>query len=246
VRRVASIRGAVAWLDRVGLALLFPRGDLVLPSLWEAVAGESEMTWAVREDDGTFVSFTPEMDRVWSWKDELPAQRLACVGKHVRGRVALVSLDLLPALYALRDEEPREDLERDLLAVVEADGPCTVQDLRDALPQHDGKRVPAAAERLQRRLVLTSAGLERRDRGWSAVMVDLVARRYADRLRALPAEAEARRAIVARLLSAAGELSAVDVTAALGWRKAAAVEALESLDAERVDEDGIVIWKARR
>jgi len=31
---VASIRGAVAWLDRVGLALLFPKDDLVLPSLW--------------------------------------------------------------------------------------------------------------------------------------------------------------------------------------------------------------------
>src|SRR5204863_7574168 len=80
-RPVRTIRGAAAWLDRVGLAALFPVSDLVLPSLWQAVSGRLELDWAVRGEDGSFVSFTPEMAKVWRWKDELPEGSLACGGK---------------------------------------------------------------------------------------------------------------------------------------------------------------------
>ena len=83
---IASVRGAAAWVDRVGLAVLYPNDDLVLPSLWEALTGRQDVDWAVREDGGKFVDFTPDFARVWSWKDELPEQRLVCAGKHLGGR----------------------------------------------------------------------------------------------------------------------------------------------------------------
>src|SRR5581483_7024722 len=35
--RVRTLEQAAAWVDDVGIALLFPNGDYVLPSLWEAV-----------------------------------------------------------------------------------------------------------------------------------------------------------------------------------------------------------------
>ena len=108
-RRIRSIRGAAAWVDRVGLAVLYPSDDLVLPSLWEALTGRQDVDWAVREDGGKFVDFTPEFARVWNWKDELPEQRLVCAGKHLGGKASLVSLRMLPALYALTGRRGRPD-----------------------------------------------------------------------------------------------------------------------------------------
>ena len=33
---IDTLEAAAAWVDEVGLALLFPKADVVLPSLWEA------------------------------------------------------------------------------------------------------------------------------------------------------------------------------------------------------------------
>ena len=259
MRLVASLRGAAAFVDRVGVALVFPKEDVVLPSLWEAVAGTVEVVWAVRDADGRFVEFTPEMARVWRWKDELPGQRLVCGGKHVRGRASLVSLQLLPALYALtgRDgatadfrEATLTPVERDVAELVLETGPSTTPELQDLLAHDERKRVAAAVDALQRALVLTSAGIERRERGWPAICLDLLPRRYAEQLRVLPSADDARQRIAASVLARAGEISAVDLTGALGWRKADAVAALNVLaDAGRArvrEEDGITLWRARR
>ena len=107
--RIRSIRGAAAWVDRVGLAVLYPNDDLVLPSLWEALTGRQEVDWAMREDGGKFVDFTPDFARVWSWKDELPEQRLVCAGKHLGGRA---SARLAPVVARpLRPDGPRRQAE---------------------------------------------------------------------------------------------------------------------------------------
>ena len=73
--RVRTLPQAAAWVERTGLALLFPKADVVLPSLWEQVNGSTEENWAIREPDGTFVAWTKEMGqpsickccRSWSW-----------------------------------------------------------------------------------------------------------------------------------------------------------------------------------
>ena len=86
----------------MGIAALFPGTDLVLPSLWEAIAGSRDVDWAIRDEEtGKYVSFTPEMNRCWGWKDELPERKLVCAGKHLGGRASLVSIAILPVLYAL-------------------------------------------------------------------------------------------------------------------------------------------------
>src|SRR5438552_7591683 len=137
-RKIASIRGAAAWVDRVGLAVLYPNDDLVLPSLWEALTGRKDVDWAERDDEGRFVDFTPDMSRVWGWKDELPEQRLVCTGKHLGGKVSLVSLRMLSALYALtgrtgspedfRDEE-LSPVERDVAEALLEGGPISSAEL---------------------------------------------------------------------------------------------------------------------
>ena len=252
-----SLRAAAAFVERAGIALLFPKDDIVLPSLWEAVAGESEITWSIRDEQGKFISFTPEFDKVWRWKDELPARRHACVGKHLRGRASLISLRLVGSLYALtgrpgRPDDFREDdftaLEREVAEVVLACGPSSSTDVHEALGVHERKRITAAIDRLERRLVLTGAGAQAQTSGWAAGVVDLVARRYGDRVKRLPDAESARQTLAGAVLAAAGELSAADLTGALGWPQREAVATLEALEARGAagvaDDGGIRLWTA--
>ncbi len=237
------MKQAAAWVDRVGLALVFPKDDVVLPSLWQAAGGEDE--FAKRDENGKFIEWTPTMEYVWTTKDELPARGLCAAGKHLRGRASLVSLDLLPALVALAPSGALDGLEGEVVAVLEAHGPLSTRELPDLLAHHDRKRVRAALERLQKQLVVTNAGLEETD-GWPAIVVDLVARRYADRVSELPAVEDARGTIARRVLDASGDLTAEDLRGALGWRKAACVAALEATGAPSREDEGYVVWTKPR
>jgi hypothetical protein len=233
-------------VDRVGLATLFPIDDLVLPSLWEAVAGTPEITWSSRDEEGRFLDFSPEFGRVWGWKDELPERRLVCVGKHVRGRSALVSLRALPALYAAR-HEPGElsPLERDVVDFLTEHGPCSTADLPDLIG-HERKPVARAVDRLQRRLVLTTAGAQERAQGWPAVIVDLLARRYREQLRRLPESEPARSELAEVVLASAREISAADLAAVIGSTRKQAAAALDLLvddgRARRRDQEGFALY----
>lgn len=230
--------------------MIFPSDDLVLPSLWEAVAGTPEITWSSRDDEGRFLDFSPEFGRIWRWKDELPERRLVCVGKHVRGRSTLVSLDVLPALVAARGEpEEPSALEQAIVDFLEDQGPCSTADLPNLIG-YERRPVAAAVDRLQRRLVLTTAGAQERPQGWAAVIVDLLDRRYAAGLRRLP-DAEDARATLARLvLRSAGEVSAADLAAVVGSTRKQASAALDRLAdegiARRQEEEGFALYRRSR
>ena len=256
--RLRTIEDAVAWIERVGIALLFPKPDVVLPSLWEAVADTTEVTWAIRDEAGGHFSFTPEMARVWSWKDELPKRRLACVGLHLARTSSLVAPSLVGCVYALTGRSGARDdfrdadlpeLELELAeAALELGRPTTRTELR-LLVGREKRLVDNAVNALQRKLVLTNAGTAERDSGWSATAHDLFARRWRTKLRALPTREQARRTLAERVLATAGDLSAADLAAALRLRRREAQEILEALGdagrATRRDEDGIAVWRPR-
>jgi hypothetical protein len=252
---VSTLDEAAAWLAEAGIALLFPKPDYVLPSLWEAVAGRSEVDWAIRDEAEQFVSFTPEMEKVWRWKDELPRKRLACVGLHVVRTTGLVAPDLVSAVYALtgragapddfRDAE-LEPLEQELAeAALELGRPTTRRELR-LLVNREKREVDKSVNALQRKLVFTNAGRDDEGSGWSSTLHDLFARRWRSRLRRLPAPDAALRALASRIVAAAGDASAADLAAVLKVRRREATELLEALEAdgelERRDDAGIPIW----
>jgi hypothetical protein len=256
--RVRTLEQAAAFVDRVGIALVFGKADVVLPSLWDEVCGPGA-DWAVRDENGKAVAFTPEFDRLWHWKDDLPDRRLACAGRHLaRDAAALISRKLVPAVYALTGrpatpEDFRElelgPLEREVAEAVLAEGPLSAPELRRLLATDDKKGVDKAVKLLQRELVLTNAGVTEQDVGWPAVRQDVFARRWRARLKRLPPEDEARRKLARTVLVAAGEVSDVDLAAALGWPKRVAETTFDDLRERRlatsVQEDGFRIWSPR-
>jgi hypothetical protein len=222
-----TLEEATAFVDRTGIALVFPVVDLVLPSLWEDALGTREVTVFVVDKRGKRV-LSPELREVWSLAERLARERRACVGKHVGRRYALVSRRVLPGLRALAGSEPElSPLERDLVEAVRATGPLTSPELRRLLGLDDARAPKRALERLQAKLVLTQAGEAPQDHGWDANVYDLVERRFP--LGRLPAVEKARQQLVELVLHAAGEVSAADVAAALPLTRREAETELQRL-----------------
>jgi hypothetical protein len=256
---VRSLEEAAGFVDAAGLALVFPKDDVVLPSLWEAVAGSTEVEWARRDGTGRFVEFTPAFERIWRWKDELPARRLACAGQHGARPISLVAPRLVRAVYALtglpgRPEDFRQidtldPVERAIAEAVLELGPLSRPQMRRAVGS-DKRRADRAAERLQRALVLTNAGLDTSEPGWPAVKMDLLSRWWRARLRRIPGVATARLELTRHVVAVAGELSAADLGGALGWRRAEAAAALHELtelgELESREEDKVRLWRRGR
>jgi hypothetical protein len=256
-RRVRSLEAAAAWVDEAGLAVVYSSADLVLPSLWEAVGGP-DADWAVRDDQGKAVDFTPEFSKLWRWKDELPERRLACSGRHLgSGAASLVSRRLLAPLYALtgRAGKPEDfrgaeldPLEHEVAEAILENGPCSGPEVR-RLVAGEKRKVDAAIRRLHRVLVLTNAGVVEQDAGWPAIRNDLYARRWRAQLRRVPPAEEAKRMLAEQALRSGGELSAADLGGVLRLRRAEATATLDELTELGVtstrDEDGIRLWALR-
>jgi len=236
---VRSLEEAAAWIDQAGLALVFPKADLVLPSLWEQVNGSPEQNWAIRDPDGGFVRWSEPMSFLWGAKDDLPAAGLACVGKHLARVAACIAPRLLPTLVASRADEPPEGLEAEIVAVIESGGPATGPELRSVTGAAK-KDVDKAVASLHRQLVLTTSHLVEQDGPWGALAHDLLARKWA--LPAtLPPRADARRELAGLVLTQAGELTAADLAAPFGWRRKEAAAVLDEI-AEGCDAEGFRIW----
>jgi hypothetical protein len=237
--RVRSVPQAAKWVDEVGLALLFPKADVVLPSLWEQVNGSPQGNWAVRDPDGSFVSWTKEMGLLWRAKDELPERGLVCVGKHLARVAACIAPRLLPALLATRERDDLGGVEAAVVDAVRDVGPVTAPQLRDLIGASK-KEVDKAVMRLQHSLVLTNDRLVEQERGWGAIAVELLERKWRVPGRR-PTTERARRDLATLVLTAAGEVTAADLAGALGWRRKLAAEVLDEV-AESRAEDGFRIW----
>jgi hypothetical protein len=238
---VRTLAAAAAWVDETGIALLFPKADVVLPSLWEQVAGEPAAPQAVREPDGRFVRWADGMGFLWGAKDELPANGLVCVGKHVARVTACVAPRVLPSLVAQADGGEPDGLERELVDAVRSAGPSTAPELR-ALVGAPKPHVDRGIAALHRRLLLTSAHLVEQESGWGALAHDLLERKW-PLPRRLPAVEEARRELAGIVLAGARELTAADLSGALGWRRRLAEEVLDEI-APADDRGEFRIWKA--
>jgi len=131
--------------------------------------------------------------------------------------------------------------------VVLAAGPVDSREIRRLLGGRDTGRVNRAIDSLQRRMILTRAGTVEREAGWPGTAYDVLAGRYADRLRGLPGPDEARAEVAAAVLRR-GPLSVGDLRRAIGFTSTEALAALQQLaDEGRARREGRgpgAVWTA--
>ena len=141
MRRLQSKQDAVAFVQERGFVSFWPIKDMLMPSLWTAVAGDRPVASA--HDDPGHVT--------WGWKDEMLDARQWYYAKVLRGKATMISLDAAPIFYALSENygEPEKDYlqhYQDGLMTREA------KVLYEALLQHG----PLDTVRLRRKIQMTS------------------------------------------------------------------------------------------
>ena len=92
-QRVTTEQDALDFVDEVGFCFVFGDKRIDMPTLWGAVTGSRRPVPPTHDD--------PDIGRVWRWKDTLPTKRMIFYGKALRKKPTLISLRLLPHLYAL-------------------------------------------------------------------------------------------------------------------------------------------------
>ncbi|HEY3962067.1 MAG TPA: hypothetical protein VGL84_06030 [Gaiellaceae bacterium] len=220
---IRTVPQAARWVDKVGLALLFPKADVVLPSLWEQVSDRPVSDW------------DEQLGFVWRAKDVLPGEGRTCVGKHLARSASCIAPRLLPALVAASGE-PLDD---PVVGAIRELGPLTKPQLREVtgLARRDVERSLVLGHR---QLVLTNAFLVDEGSSWGSLAHDLVQRKW-KLPRKLPARDAARRELAAIVLGLAQELTAADLVGVFGWRRKESAAILDEIAESRV-EDGFRIW----
>src|SRR3954451_7017923 len=229
-RVIRTIAAAARWVDKAGLALLFPKADVVLPSLWEQVSGLQVTDWN-----------TEEINFLWWAKDVLPDEGRVCVGKHLARSSSCIAPRLLPTLVAASGE-PADDGDPVVDAICKL-GPLTGPQLRELTGL--GKReVDRTIASLHHRLVLTNAHLVEEGSTWGTLAHDLLSRKWKVPKR-LSARDVARRELAELVLRQAGELTAADLAGVFSWRRKEAGAILDDVGEGR-DADGFTIYAPRR
>lgn len=220
-RRVGSIRRAGEFIDDVGFALLFPSPRHLVPSLWEAVAGEDVEPFETGMRDNE--------RKVWGWKDELPRKGLAWYGNLLAGRGSFLSPTMLTLLYPgageLDDHESAElSHTAHEIATALQDEPLPSASLRRLVG--DRNRYQRAIVELQRQLLVTRAGVHEHPTGWPSALLDLTCRRF--EVGGAADHTKATRLFLATVLQA----TPAELARAFRWPVAQARRQLETLAAE--------------
>ena len=99
--RLKSKEDAVDFVNERGFIHFWPYKEVLLPSLWAAVAGDRPVP--NEHDDPGHIS--------WEWKDSLLGKHIWYYGKILRKKATIISMDVAPYFYALTENygSPEED-----------------------------------------------------------------------------------------------------------------------------------------
>lgn len=184
-RRVLTPAEAVKYIDATGYCMLYPVGNVPLPSLYYAITHRNPHTDFVWDKYSVML---------WRWKDELPRRRRAFYAKYFRGRGTLISLKMLPYFLAMReavvtpgdherfyaDGRIHEDA-RVVWEALEEHGPLATLELRHACKMDTkagNKRFKRAVLDLQCLLVVVHFGAEQETAAWASGRYELTCRAF--------------------------------------------------------------------
>jgi hypothetical protein len=231
-RRVGTPTEAVHFIDYVGFCALFPVKNVILPSLYYAVAKRPPAGWG------------KHAQLVWKWKDELPKKRRAFYAKYFKSRGTFISLLFLPHFLAMHGTgvAPTQAqafyeagrVSHDALELWQALaklGALPTLELRHACKmetQAGNKRFKKAMLELQGLLIVTHSGAEQETEAWASNRFDLVARVFPQQVAQATkiSTDDARTAIAVKYRTLYPSASPVRMARLFGWTKAQAVTAL--------------------
>ena len=225
--RLRNSQQALQFVDDVGFCFLFPVRSFELPTLWEAICGESRPLPMHHEDAA--------LGHAWDWKDELPTRGLAFYGKLVQKKPTLISLDLLPHFYAL--SENYGDIEDYLLEYQDGKLSDEARRVYEALLQHGAQptshlrrnaglagesnapRFDRAIRELQLGLKIVKTGISDANSWGYCYVYDVMLRHWPDLARragAIPSH-EALRVLFLTYLRNVGVTTLPAVARLMGW-----------------------------
>jgi hypothetical protein len=187
--RVVTPAQAARFIDRFGFCWLFaPRErKLELPALFEAVKGVRDMH---------IENWDADSDKVWAWKNDLPAAKRAYYGKALTGKPCFISLKMLPYALAALGEEDFEraythgaisyDTKRvyDTLKQFGAQPTQTLKRNAEFIGKDGSARFHKALDDLQKRLLVLPMGATNEGMAWPSQIFDLVAHWFPEQARA--------------------------------------------------------------
>lgn len=225
--RVRNEEEALAFLNDVGICLLFSAQDVELPTLWGAISGSDRELTEDRYDEA--------LGWAWEWKDTLAIAGRILYGKYLRKKPVFISLDLVPHFYALSGnygelddylEEYREgrlsdEARRVYEALLEHGALPTSRLRREArLYGHDlAPRFERALTELQMGFKIVKVGISDANRWKYCYVYDLFLRRFPEQAAAARSisSTEAMRTILCRYLSTVVAATPEQVIRLFGW-----------------------------
>lgn len=237
-QRITSQDEAVAYVDQRGFVYFWPIRDILLPSLWVAVAGDRPV--ADEHDDPGHVT--------WGWKDELLGSRQWYYAKVLRKKATMIAMNVVPFFYALSENygSPEDDhltlyeqgrLTQEAKSVYQAildNGPLDTIALRRAAHlssnENEGRFNKALAD-LQAGFMLVPVAVTQAGSWHYAFAYDIVARYYPE----IPEQArfigelDARRKLVELYFRSVGAAQLRDVNLLFGWKPEESGAAVEHL-----------------
>ncbi len=253
--RLASAEEAVNYVNQRGFVFFWPVKGIDCPSLWVAAAGDRPVP--DEHDDPGHIT--------WGWKDGMLGLRRWYYARCISRRNTMLSLDLLPAFYALSpnygdpetdilDEYRQGTLRLETKLVFDAllrEGPLDTLALRKAArlsaPESEG-RFNRALDDLQMAFRVLPTGISQAGAWRYAFIYDLVNRHFPALINQaqLIDQSAARQKIILTYLISIGAAEERNLTRLFRWRSEDTRRAVDTLvqagqllsDADRPDLPG--------
>jgi len=247
--RLTTKEEAIQFANKRGFIFFWPIKNIVLPSLWTAIAGNRPV--ADQHDDPGHVS--------WSWKDSLLGSQHWYYAKVLRKRSTIISLEVAPYFYALSENygSPEEDYltlyerghmtqeAKTVYKILLEQGSMDTIALRRAshmTSKESDSRFSRALTYLQAEFKIVPVGVTRSG-GWRyAFAYDLVSRHYPDLLESARhiQEQEARERLTEIYLQSVGAAQFQDVKKVFQWSVDHTIRAINGLENRGLIQQGLV------
>lgn len=240
-RRIKSKNLAIEYVNQRGFIYFWPIKDIILPSLWVAVAGDRPVA-EVHDDPGHVT---------WGWKDSLLGGDDWYYAKVLRKKATIISFDTAPYFYALTENygSPEEDyltiyeqgkMTQEAKIIYETllkEGPLDTVSLRKISRlsrQESASRFDRALAILQADFKVCPVAVTEAGAWRYAFVYDIVPRHYPD----IPEQARfiqenvARQKLCELYFRSVGAARIIDVTKLFQWQKRDVQKAIDQIASE--------------